>query len=60
VLCEQKSQDSPAKRQAGSRIPEGKVRTQAIRYPTESWTEEEAREHCASVGGSFEAAAKEE
>jgi hypothetical protein len=33
--------------------------TQAFRYPTDSWTEDQARNHCKDEGGSFEAAKKD-
>jgi hypothetical protein len=38
---------------------EGTMQEQAFRYPKSSWSVEEARGHCASHGGSFEAAAIE-
>ena len=37
---------------------ESTTTAQAYRYPTEDWTESEARSHCKDAGGSFEAAAK--
>lgn len=33
---------------------------QALRYPVKTWAESEAKEHCKSRGGSFEAAQKKE
>jgi len=60
VICEDKTGASPQKRAAGSRIPADKVRTQAIRYPTDSWSKEQAKKHCESVDGTFEEAAKAE
>lgn len=35
---------------------ESSTTTQAFRYPTESWTEAEARAHCEKQEGRFEAA----
>ncbi len=40
-------------------VKEGKSEVQAMRYNKEVWTASEARSHCASHNGSFEAAEKE-
>lgn len=37
-------------------IRPGKSDVQALRYPKETWTASEARNHCSGRGGSFEAA----
>jgi hypothetical protein len=40
-------------------IKEGKSEIQALRYPKKVWDADDARKHCSSRGGSFEAASKE-
>ena len=40
--------------------PEAGSVEQAYRYPVETWSEDEARNHCQDHGGNFEAATKEE
>ncbi len=38
---------------------ESSTTTQAFRYPTDDWTEAEARTHCEKQGGRFDAAMDE-
>ncbi len=41
-------------------IKDNKSEIQALRYPKEVWTAEDAKSHCSSRGGSFEAASEKE